>query len=414
MEFFSRYKKIFLAIGFLAAVILIGWLIWRTFFSPTPTEPAPVVTGTTTASGLPTAGPGGEVSGEINGPGGLPAGSNVTGAPDPNKPSEIALGGLTKTEAITKSPTLDPTLSKTGGVQYYNKDDGRFYTLDKNGQAVLMSDKVFYDVQNVVWAPDKGKAVIEYPDGKKILYNFSDKSQVTLPTHWEDFSFSPSSGQLISKSLGLNPENRWLTVSNDDGSKAINIENIGTNDQTVYPSWSPNGQIVAMYTKGVDFNRQEVFFVGLNDENFKSTIVEGRGFQSQWSTTGDRLLYSVYNTDTNLNPKLWIVDASGNNISQNRKGIDLNTWASKCTFASNTEVYCAVPDSLDKGAGLFPELADKTKDSLYKINLTTGTKELVAVPDGAYNISQIMVPSDTKTLYFTDKQTNQIYKVNLP
>ncbi len=414
MEFFSRYKKIFLMIGFLALVILIGWLIWRTFFSPPVSVPVAGGLSTTTPSGLPTAGPGGETGGEISGPGALPSGQNINGAPDPNKPSDIALGGLTKTETLTKYPTLDPTLSKNGGVQYYNKDDGRFYTIDKNGQTVLLSDKVFYDVKNVVWAPDKDKAVIEYPDGKKIMYNFASKSQVTLPAHWQDFSFSPSSGQLISKSLGLDPENRWLTVSSEDGSKAINLENIGTNDKTVYPAWSPNGQIVAMYTKGVDFNRQEVFFVGLNGENFKSTIIEGRGFQPQWSTTGDRLLYSVYNSDNNLNPKLWIVDASGDSISQNRKSIDLNTWASKCTFASNTEVYCAVPDSLEKGAGLFPELADKTKDSLYKINIQTGTKELVAVPDGAYNISQLIVPSDTKTLYFTDKKTGQIYKVNLP
>lgn len=414
MEFFRRYKKIFLIIGFLILVVFLGWLIWQTFFHSTTVEPTPGGTASTSSTGLPTAGPGGETSGEITGPTTLPSGQTSGGAPDSNKPSEIALGGLTKTQIMTDSPTLDPTLSKNGGVQYYNKDDGHFYTLDKNGKATLLSDKVFYDVENVVWSPSKDKAVIEYPDGSKILYNFSDKSQVTLPSHWEDFSFSPSSGQLISKSLGLDAENRWLTVSSDDGSKAINIENIGTNDKTVYPSWSPNNQIVAMYTKGVDFNRQEVYFVGLNDENFKSTVIEGRGFESQWSTTGDKLLYSVYNTDTNLNPKLWIVDATPDTISQDRKSIDLNTWASKCTFASNTEVYCAVPNSLEKGSGLFPELADKTQDSLYKIDLKTGTKELIAVPDGAYNISQIVVPSDEKNLYFTDKKTNQIYKINLP
>jgi hypothetical protein len=236
---------------------------------------------------------------------------------------------------------------------------------------------------------------------------------VTLPSYWQNFSFSADSNQLVAKSLGVDSENNWLVVSNADGSQAKNLENIGENQATVYPSWSPNNQIVAMYTQGVDFNRQEIYFVGLNNENFKSTVVEGRGLQSQWSTTGDRLLYSVYSSTTNSNPELWIVDAQGDTISQNRQDLSLQTWASKCTFSSNTEVYCAVPESLPQGAGMFPELADTTKDDLYKIDLTTGTKELVAVPDGTYNISQLMVSSDSSNLYFTDKQTSKLYQIKL-
>ena len=167
------------------------------------------------------------------------------------------------------------------------------------------------------------------------------------------------------------------------------------------------------YTQGVDFNRQEVFFVGLNGENFKSTVVEGRGLETQWSPSGDRLLYSVYNTDDNLNPRLWIVDAAGDTIGANRRSLDLQTWADKCTFASNTEIYCAVPEYLERGAGLFPELAGKTKDDLYKIDLTTGTQRLLAVPDGSYNISQVMVSADQSCLYFTDESTGRLYKINL-
>jgi hypothetical protein len=414
MNFFARYKKIFLILGFLGLVFLVGYLLWRVFFLAETVLP----TATTTPgiiSGLPTAGPGGETTNGTTEPGALPAGTAIpiAGAPDPNEPNTIAVGGLTKTTAVTQSPTVSPTLSSDGQVQYYNKDDGLFYKIDENGQAVLLSDKVFHNVENVVWAPTKDKAIIEYPDGNKILYNFSTKKQVTLPSYWEDFSFAPASDKIVSKSLGLDAENRWLMVSNDDGSQAKALENIGTNDKTVYPSWSPNNQVAAMYTKGVDFNRQEVFFIGLNGENFKSTVVEGRGFESQWSTTGDRLLYSVYNSADDMKPRLWIVDASGDTISQNRKSFDIETWADKCTFASNTEIYCAVPESLEKYSGLLPELAANTKDNLYKIDLTTGAKKLIAVPDGTYNISQIMVPSGQDTLYFTDNKTSQIYQIKL-
>jgi len=181
---------------------------------------------------------------------------------------------------------------------------------------------------------------LNYPDGSKIIYNFTTKKQVTLPKHWQNFSFSPGSDQIVAKSMGLDVENRYLITANSDGSQAKALEAIGANDKTVYPAWSPGGQIVAMYTQGVDFDRQEVFFVGQNDENFKSTVVEGRGFQSQWSTAGDHLLYSVYSTTNDLKPLLWLVDAKSDTIGQNRTNLDLQTWANKCTFASDTEVYC--------------------------------------------------------------------------
>lgn len=414
MNFFTRFKKIFLVIIFLALIALLGFLIWRTFFKTTIINPVSTTT-PQTINGLPTAGSGSANNTEGNGGGNLPGNGTEQISDNPaggNGKSATALGGVTTVNTLTDSPALNPTLSG-GGVQYYNKNDGHFYKLDNNGKAVLMSDKVFYNVDQVVWAPAKDRAILEYPDGNKILYNFGTKEQVTLPAHWQDFSFSPDSNQIVSKSLGTDPENRWLMVSNGDGSKAKALEMIGTNDKTVYPAWSPNNQIVATYTKGVDFNRQEIYFVGLNGENFKSTMIEGRGLQSQWSTQGDRLLYSVYNSGDNYLPRLWIVNAQGDAIDTNRTDLSLATWSSKCTFASNTEVYCAVPQNLERGAGLYPELADKTQDNLYKIDLASGVKTLIAIPDGAYNVSQIMVPENQNVLYFTDKKTDQIYSVKL-
>lgn len=420
MNFFARYKKIFLIIGFIAVVIIIGYFIWRFFFQTTAVAPIITSDSSGTVGGLPTAEIGGLTNGGETGTGGLPineggispttTGTSATGA---NQTNERAVGGITKTTLVNKTPSVGATINKSGQVQYYDSENGKFYKIDASGNKISLTDKIFYSVSDVTWANDSDKAVLEYPDGSNILYNFSTDKQVTLPAHWKDFSFSPDSGQLISKSMGIDPDSRYLVVSNDDGSKATALERIGNNDATIYSSWSPNNQIVALYTEGVDANRQEVYFIGLNGENFKSTVIEGRGLQYQWSTNGDKLLYSVYNTNDNSNPRLWIVDAASDTIGENRSSFNIQTWASKCTFASDTEIYCAVPNELPKGAGLFPELADTTKDSLYKIDLTTGTQKLIAIPDGSYNISQVMVTSDQSSLYFTDKFSGSIYKINL-
>jgi hypothetical protein len=420
MNIFSKYKKIWLSVGFVAITIAIGFLFYKMFFqiSPQIVEVTPTETGTGT--GLPTAGEGGVQqatggTGQIPGSGTtiLPGGTAGNDQPDSSKPSNLANGGLTSTKAIVTSSSLSPSITSNGDVQYYNREDGYFYRVTSSGDIEKMSDRVFYSVDKVTWAPNNNKAILEYPDGSKILYDFETKKQISYPKHWEDFSFSPQSDQVIAKSIALDPDNRFLTIAGTDGSTAKNLEEIGTNADKVITGWSPNNQIVATYTKSLDFDRQEVFFVGLNGENFKSTIIEGRGLTYEWSKTGDRLLYSAYNTRSDLKPKLWVVDAQGDTINQNRRSLEINTWADKCTFASNTEIYCAVPTNLEAGSGIFRDIANNTNDEIYKIDLETGTSKLIAIPDGNYSVKEIMVDDGQNNLTFSDQNSGAIYQIKL-
>ena len=422
MIFFSRYKRLVMIIAFITFVAGMAYLLYTVFFR---TMDAPGITGgsTTTVDNsgrLPQAGLGSDINLAEDDTGILPIGSDIATSdpsfienPDPNI-TPTAVGRITDTSRLVSGPTVGQTInSKTGQIQYYNPADGKFYGVDQSGKASLLSNKVFYNVNNVTWSKDGNKAVLEYPDDSKVVYDFANKKQVTLPKHWEDFDFSANSDKLVMKSLGMDNDNRYLAIANSDGSGGKIIEYIGNNDSRVYPNWSPNNQIVAMYTEGVDYDRQTVYFLGLNNENFKSTVIPGRGFQQQWSPDGNRLLYSVYYSENQMKPMLWIVDASGSQIGNNRQMLNVQTWANKCTFASDTELYCAVPTSLDYGAGFLPSLADQTPDQIYKINTKTGTKQLIAVPENDVTISSLFVNSDGTNLYFTDKNDGSINKIKL-
>lgn len=424
MNNLSRFKKVVFIIVFLALISVIAYFLWITFLRPDEfTIPAPGQSTTTPPGTFPDIGIGtNEPGGEITGPGQLPGDftpgispDSPTGQIDPEAfaPDEVASGGFTQTQIIVKEKTVDPSLNANGSINYYNSADGYFYKIDSNGNITKLSDRVFHKVEAVTWAPNTDKAIIEYPDDTKISYDFNSEKQITLPSYWEEFSFSPNGEQIAAKSIGLDEDNRWLIVSGSDTSQAYALESIGNRAGYVYPSWSPNNQIVAYYTKGVDFDRQEIFFVGLNGENFKSTVVEGRGVETTWSKTGNNLLYSAYHSRDSYKPKLWIVSSSGDTIGSNRRSLELNTWASKCTFASETDLYCAVPEELPEGAGMFPEVADTTRDLLYKIDLKTGAKSLLAIPEGAYNISSLIVPENQQYLYFTDNVNGNIHQMRL-
>ncbi len=399
--------------GILIAAGLIGYLLYFLFFYQAPEELPPEEDPFGEETGFPEAGEGDWPEGY----------DPETGEPLPpaydeedleEEVDDRARGGVTRTETLNDTPSMAATLSPDGNrIQYYNKNDGKFYRIDRYGNLEAMSDKVFENMKEVTWAPNKSKAVLESYDGSKVMYDFDADRAIRLPGHWEDFDFSPTSDRIVMKSMGMDPDNRWLAISETEGGRIVPIEKIGKNDDMVHPSWSPNHQIIGMYVEGKGFDRQEVFFLGREGENFKSITVEGRDFRPLWSSEGDKLMYSVYSSANDMKPQLWVTDAYGDSIGDNRKSLGLNTWSDKCAFSSNNEVYCGVPEEMPEGAGVFPEMAQDTTDQLYKVNLETGSKQLVATPDQDFNISDIQVSEDGSTLFFTDAQTERIHKIDL-
>lgn len=400
-----NYKKLIVIIIFALIVAVAGYFIFTIFFKATVPPLPGTETPTGTGNGFPQAGngsltPSGNTEGELPTPGTVTPGSETPGSSGSNT------GAATE----ISDQTAYATLNSSGQLQFFNSADSRFYTVDSQGKLIALSDQRFPGVSNVIWSPTQSKAILEYPDGSNIRYDFNTKDQVTLPKHWEGFDFSPDGGKIVAKSIGLDPNNRWLVVSNDDGSQARTLEPLGENADSVIASWSPNNQTVAMYTEGVDFNRKEIFFVGQNGENFKSTITEGRGFDPLWAPKGDQLLYSVYSAENDYKPTLWLVGAQGNSIGDNRRPLNLNTWADKCSFTSSA-LYCAVPTTLDRGAGMISSSAVTSTDLLYRINPATGTKELVSTGE-SYSMRNLSVSPDGNYIYFTDAN-NTLRKVKI-
>lgn len=185
---------------------------------------------------------------------------------------------------------------------------------------------------------------------------------------------------------------------------------MGENADKVVVNWSPNGQIIATSRTGEaqGADREEILFVGLHGENYRSIIVEGRGFESQWSPTGKKLMYSVFSGRSDFKPELWIVNAEGDSIGTGRKMLNLNTWSEKCAFNDDRFVYCAVPTSLQTGTGFAPGLADNTNDKIYKIDTETGIKTEIQT-DGYHVVNNMFIGDDGKILYFTDKNKTGLF-----
>lgn len=332
----------------------------------------------------------------------------------------FAKGGNTLAQSIYNENAQNAVLSADGtSVRFYDPETGLFYTIDENGNLVAISDKKFPGVEQVTWSNDTNKAVMELQDGFNILYDFNTDQQYTLNAEMDDFDFSPSDTQISFKYLPENSSERWLGVSNLDGSGAVGIERLGDNGDDVNAQWSPSGQAVATFTENINSSQKDVFVIGFRGENFKKFQVDGRGFDYEWSPNGRQMMYSVYDPKESYISELHIVDSYGEDIGANNAYLGINTTADKCTFTDNgASVYCAVPVDPPVGSGIAPETLNDVQHDIYKIDLDAGTSVKIATPadtsgDTLLAPQNVMVNEDESVLYYTEAETGHLRRILL-
>lgn len=411
-----NYRRLLLVLAFFAFVIAAAFAIYYLFFRVAPT-PATNANQNINGGVLPsTNGNVNRIIGDVNGGVPIVNGANAN-VPTNVNASPIADGGITAVSAVLPGAASSVNVSSASGtITWYDPTTGKFYAADADGKNVReLSSQLFPNAQSITWNKQGNKAVVMFPDSSKILYDFNSKKQYTLPKESDNYSFSPSGDQIAYKYLPQDANDRYIVTSNPDGSSVKFIEKIGDQANDVNVSWSPTSQVVATYRKSVDANSQEVYFIGQNKENFKSAVTEGRGFQGMWSPDGSKMLYSVYNADTQYNPSLYIMSASGDDIGGGRTGFQIQTWPDKCAFSSSGDkVYCAVPKFLDPGSGLQAEASVITSDQFYSIDIVSGNSQLIALPASQVSAGNMFLGTDGKTLYFTNSLTGQLESIKLP
>lgn len=412
----TLWKKIVLIVIFLGVAVGFGYFVFRLFFVPTPNAN---ISNYNINGVLPNANlinrPVANVNGQVNVNIALP---NINGVIQP--PSEVAAGGYTSAKEIIGQSTQDLVMAgNKKDIIYYDKYTGEFKKKAADGSSeTLLTQQKYPQADKIYWSPARDKAVLSFPDSSKIVYDFNQDKQYSLPKETTEFSFSPSGNQIAYKYVGAQPDERWLAVSNPDGSGAQVVEALGDKAGLVKVDWSPNNQMVAYYTDTTTSTEQDIIFLGLNNENFPAVKVDGLNFNGRWSPGGDKVLYSISSADTSYNPTLWVMDGTLGNLGGSPQELDLQTWPDKCAFGSLDTIYCAVPTYLPSGSDLYPEITNGVADEFYKVDLKTGLKTLLALPVdssgyGTFTADKIFLSASEDLLYFTDRTTGRLYQIRL-
>lgn len=327
-------------------------------------------------------------------------------------------GKTTATELVKTIPGAATTSPDGKDLLYYDPVTGRFYRVLPSGARVPLGGEAFPNADKVTWSPLKDKAILEFPDASKIVYDIRQNRQFTLAPEMENIDFSPSGDRITFKFMGVDEANSVLMVSKFDGSEAQTLEPLSDKASQFDVNWSPSGNVVALFHESTGADGQRVVPIGLMNENFKSFDVPGRGFESTWSPDGQRMLYSIFTKATGYNPQLYLANGTTDNMGSSAVDLGLQTWSNKCVFGTGTDLYCAVPRDLEQGSALFPDVAKNASDDFYRIDLSTGSKKLIARPvdsngSSSFNAVNLGLSSDGSVLYFFDQKTNTMQKIQL-
>ena len=409
MELNPRTKKIIIILIFIILVIILAYLMYLLFFQVTPE--AVVINEQVQINGLPTIG--NDENGQLIGNENTTNSESLTNQEktDKQKQPEAIVETI---DATSGQKVFGLTRNNTGQLQYYDQNNGQFYKYF-SGQKVLMSDKIFHNVEQIAWSHNGQRAVLEYPDGANIVYDFIRQKQITLPPEMTGFSFDSTGEKIAAKVITDFPDNNWIVTANYDGSGIFFVEHLGDKSRDVRMNWSPAGEIVGTYREGKDFERQEVFPLSKSGNNLKSLVVEGRNFEYQWAPQGDYILYSVYSSKSEQKPILYLANMAGDQTGMYKVNLGLNTWSDKCVFTSDsTKVYCAVPTSLPKLAGIFRELTNNVSDNFYEIDLNSGFKTLLnTAANGSIRATNMSISTDGDILYFVDSSSGELKQIKL-
>ena len=209
-------KKIVLIILFSLIILVLGFLIYRIFFSVNKTEIQNGQQQINQDGSLPQLGEGSvnTQTGETGFVPGVGTGQNQQIVPE-TQIDEFAQGGFTKAKEDIASPIRSQSFSDSNnGINYYDPQQQSFFRISDSGEIIKLSDQKFYSVENVTWSDKNNRAIIEYPDGTKILYDFNkDRSLATFPKDMKEFAFSASEEKIASKWVGQYEDYNYIVVA---------------------------------------------------------------------------------------------------------------------------------------------------------------------------------------------------------
>lgn len=315
-----------------------------------------------------------------------------------------------KLQTISKEPVVSARLDNFGVLRYYDYS-GQFWEFSANDpQPVVNNQAPIENVAEAIWSAGNKNIVklgVGQTDSYFALIDPNQKSQFNFKKDVKSVAFSPDGKKIVYQSSPSLKNDSLLSIDSSGKNQKTLIRDFKLRDTTLY--W-PAANIVAITSRPSGTVPGNLWFLDIRNLNIRKIINNLFGLEALFSPDGKSFIYS-YSDQNSRNLKLAAYDKNGNQKVIN----NVSTLVDKCVWSKDLiNIYCATPKSWPDFAILpddYYKNAFLTSDDIWKINTETGEKNQIAKDLG--DISNLIVNSDENALFFTSKENQFLYKLDI-
>jgi len=340
----------------------------------------------------------------------IPAGERVI------SPEAEEIAGRLNIEKTLDVQTQAPAQAAEGdNIVYFDQKAGEFYIASTAGTNIEpLTQAGFRNVEDIVWSPQKDKAIIVFPE-EKHTYDLVEKSSTKLDEHITAATFSPDGSKILYKFDS--DELHALAQADPDGSNWKKIKDVGPGNLVLH--WYRPDRI-AYHSPASGYSRTTIYTCNLEGKDIKVIASDNYGSGARWSPDGLKMIFTTSPKESS-SLALKLAWGDGSHV----RDLGMNSLVEKCTFSQDSKtLYCALPEPISTRFVLPDDWYDKkviTSDSFWKIDTETGERTKIASTDDietlygkAFDVSNLFVSQDASRLFFTARNDGKLYSIALP
>jgi hypothetical protein len=322
-----------------------------------------------------------------------------------------------KIEQLLTEEVMGASIGTNGNLYYYSISDKELKTASFEGKdkKTLLSNLPGVP-ERVLWSPKKDQCVIGLRQGSSLRFHHLDITTKTL---------TPLKPQISRVAWSGGGESIFYQYKTPSGEYTLDRSNPdGTNFQTIAPLGKiehfieviPQSNRVSFWTRPTGL--ETTIFESVNDlGQDRKILLENRyGADYLWAPNGKKVVFSSVVSRASADISLGLMNENGGEIIS----LAIPTLISKAVWAKDTKtLYYALPGDISQGSVLPNDYYQNpifTKDTFWKIDTETGQKSrLLELEEslGALDSSNLFLSPKEDYLFFTDRKTNRLYRIEL-
>lgn len=316
---------------------------------------------------------------------------------------------LTDEAVISSAISLDKKY-----IQYYSKENGNVWKISLDGsEKINISQDILTGLTRVLWSPKENKVISRFPQNKFYLYDHAVSKGIVLKKGISDIAWTNLGDKIIYNYCDIKTKACSLNLANSDGSRWKKMADLQPGRISIAPV--PQSSLISYWNYPDAFSQtflKTISLVGGEPE----TILSGKyGADYLWSPDGKKVLVSSLAEKGSSKIMLGVADNGGKNY----QALNIPTLTSKCAWADEKNIYCALPTAIPDGAVMPNDYQDgkiTTKDTFLKINVLNGENERIVDLEeitSAYDAENLIVSLYEGCLFFVNRIDGKLYRIDI-